>query len=642
VRNPLLSRGALIFSAVCIICLCVALPSREQGARTQRVSILTDWTTHHVLYPMYGTPDRMAVAQRDPRAAFSWYRYSSKAPHFNDPRWRDPRLPRRNSRGFERDWSINLGLGGVAANMFPAKFTFDITAAPSCTNDYVVYPLNVGGSATQANLVAFNNLYSGTGAGGTGYCNVGAVTNPGRLSAADDDGTDATVLWSYNVSAIGGAVTTSPVISWDQAGASPSVLGTKIAFVESAPGEDAHFHVLAFKAGDGQDTTDADGLQNTMKPVQITSFVTGDPAAGSGTATDLDLSGESGGPDTISSPFVDYAHDYAYVGNDAGDLYRIKDVFCPSFNTDAGCKSGAGPTLDTTWGSGHGYVIVGGNCGQLSGAVEDYATGRVFVGCSDGRVYAFTSTGAKTTSPTNFLGLGSGVSNNPANGGVIVPPIVDSSNGLVYAVAGTNDASPVLLQASTTTFTSATLKIVPLGLAPTSSPQNLSLPAFNNYYFASSSSTNWAILSCGYDSTGTLTMLYDVGFNSSRVMNTTTPGASAQHELASDVEGCSPLINFENANVGPPFPPTDWLFAGLSGGNIFNFNLNGTTGSAFLGGFTNIDMYTVAGGPSGMIPDNESTDPQASSIYFSNQSTQACGTNGTGYCAIKLTQAGLD
>ena len=95
--------------------------------------------------------------------------------------------------------------------MYPAKFTFDITAAPDCTNDYIVYPVNTAGSMTQPNLVAFNNLYSGTGTGGTGVCN--RATPP-----ADDDGTDATVLWSYNVSAIGGAVTTSPVLSWDTGG----------------------------------------------------------------------------------------------------------------------------------------------------------------------------------------------------------------------------------------------------------------------------------------------------------------------------------------------------------------------------------------------------------------------------------------
>ncbi len=616
-RNPLLSRGAMIFSAACLICLCVTLPSREQGLRHQRVALLTDWTTHHVLYPLYGSADRMESAKRDPRATFSWWRLNPSRPR--------PILPRpvRNTRNsFDRDWSINLGVGGVAANAFPAKYTFDITAAPSCANDYVVYPLNTGGSATQANIVAFNNLYSGT-AGGTGVCN--------RTPGGADDGVDATVMWSYNVNAIGGAVPTSPVISWDNTTGAGSVLGTKIAFIESAPGQNAHFHVLAFKAGDGVDATN---LQNTLTPVQITSFV-GNPANGSGTASDLALSAESGGPSTISPPFVDYTHDYAYVGNDAGDLYRIKDVFCPSFNTDAGCTGGTGPSLDTTWGSPHGYVIVGGNCGQLSGAVEDFATGNVFVGCADGKVYGFSPTGARL-SPAS-LGLGDG---SPA-GGVILPPIVDSSNGFIYAVSGTNDASPVLMQA-TTAFTSVSRRIVPLGIAPTP-PTNISLPTFNTSYFSSATSSTWAVISCGFDSTGTLTDVYDVGFSGSRVMNTSTPTGSAVFQLAPDVETCSPLTGFTNVNVGPPFPPTDWLFLGLSGGNVFNFNLNGTTGSGFGVLFTTpTDTYTIPGGPSGIIVDNESTDPQASSIYFSGLGTQLCATGGTGYCAVKLTQAGLE
>ncbi len=263
-RNSLLSRGVLIFSAACLVCLFAAtatLSGHENESHATRFAVLTDWTTHHVLYPLYGNANRMAVAGRDPRSTFSWLRYGANA-----PRWRG-HLPRGYSRGgFDRDWSINLGAGGTAANMYPAKFTFDITAAPSCANDYIVYPVNAAGSTTQPNLVAFNNLYSGT-AGGTGICNR-AIPPP-----ANDDGVSATVLWSYNVSAIGGAVTTSPVLSWDNTTGAGSVLGTKVAFVESAVGQAAHFHVLAWKAGDGQDTTDADGLQNTLKPAQITTFV---------------------------------------------------------------------------------------------------------------------------------------------------------------------------------------------------------------------------------------------------------------------------------------------------------------------------------------------------------------------------------
>ena len=45
----------------------------------------------------------------------------------------------------------------------PAKYVFDVTASPSCTNDYVVIgvPANPAPGG-QANIVGFNNLYSGT------------------------------------------------------------------------------------------------------------------------------------------------------------------------------------------------------------------------------------------------------------------------------------------------------------------------------------------------------------------------------------------------------------------------------------------------------------------------------------------------
>ena len=51
----------------------------------------------------------------------------------------------------------------------------------------------------------------------------------------------------------------------------------------------------------------------------------------------------------------------------------------------------------------------------------------------------------------------------------------------------------------------------------------------------------------------------------------------------------------------------------------------------------------VAGGTSGMIVDNNSTDGQASNIYFGTlaTSTTICGTTAA-YCAVKLTQAALE
>jgi hypothetical protein len=47
-----------------------------------------------------------------------------------------------------RDWSINLGKAGTAPSMYPAKFSFNPNATPSCANDFVVFPVNAVGSAT--------------------------------------------------------------------------------------------------------------------------------------------------------------------------------------------------------------------------------------------------------------------------------------------------------------------------------------------------------------------------------------------------------------------------------------------------------------------------------------------------------------
>ena len=110
--------------------------------------------------------------------------------------------------------------------MFPAKYSFDINATPSCANDYVGFGLNVAGATPgQANLVGVNNLYSGAAP---------------RLCPANP-----TVNWAYNGSTAGGSVLTSPVISLD---------GRRIADEERTAGT-AIFHVLAWKSGEGTAAT---------------------------------------------------------------------------------------------------------------------------------------------------------------------------------------------------------------------------------------------------------------------------------------------------------------------------------------------------------------------------------------------------
>jgi hypothetical protein len=479
------------------------------------VSAFHDWTTNHAVYGHAGTLEVLEAARKDPRALLRWHEIEQKEVRQSKADWLEiqpwrlrnllqfprsrglGRFPLRTAADLHADWSISLGTGSVAPGQYPAKFTFD-TGAPvsvlagSCTNDFIVYPVNVNGSATQPNIVAFDNLYSGT-AGGNGICN--------RAAPVNDDGVSATVLWSYNVHAIaaGGAVATSPVLSLD---------GTKVAFVESAAGNAAHFHVLAWKSGDGLATN----KQTVTSPASITTFAANTPLS-AGTATDLALGAAATGTDSLSSPYIDYAHDTAYIGNDVGVLFRVKNVFC----TTPACGT-AVPSLDTAWG-GTGSVNV--PCGaKLTGPVQDFYTLNIFVGCSDGKVYGFNSSGVPLTTPSITVGDGS------ATGGVVESPIVDGLNRLLYAVSGKgaapNTGSGVIVQATTSLGgpCSGALCIATTGV---SGVFQLHSPAFNDPYFSSNTSTTWLLYQMAYSSAANLT-LYAATFSGSRAL---TGGAAA-------------------------------------------------------------------------------------------------------------------
>ncbi len=53
----------------------------------------------------------------------------------------------------KKDWAISLGAGGVAQGMWPAKFSFNVNAPPSCTSDFLVFPVNTSTGNTRAKVV---------------------------------------------------------------------------------------------------------------------------------------------------------------------------------------------------------------------------------------------------------------------------------------------------------------------------------------------------------------------------------------------------------------------------------------------------------------------------------------------------------
>jgi hypothetical protein len=355
--------------------------------------------------------------------------------------------------------------------MSPAKFSFDVSSAltgsggppptGNCLTDFVVYGLNVAGSS-QANLVAIDDLYSGRGP--TGLC-----------------GSTPKVKWAYNVTTLsGGTVTTSPVLSWD---------GTMVAFVESN-GSASVFHVLKWLDSNG----------TVGAPVT--------PAASSDAyscAAPCMVSLPLSSATTRSSPFGDYSNDAIYVGNNNGQLFKITDVF------------GGPPAVSTTNGWSATGVQVAPAGVIMTAPVLDLTSGNIFIGGSDGKLYAVSSTSGAVV---GSIAVGSGSANG---GGIVDAPTVDGTSGTVLAYAAANAALVGATAANTTAVTVqattslGSVQVATIGYGSRGSTANLNAVAGdfdNSYYTWSGSGSNTGhFYMVGTGSGGTSPTLYQIPYS---------------------------------------------------------------------------------------------------------------------------------
>ncbi len=298
-----------------------------------------------------GNPEDAAMA--DPRF---WQqqlrRYSSAAvaearARTEKERDREKEKPDPPSRGHgknkddpvERDWSFSLNGGSGGTTASPAKFVFNVTSAPSCTNDFIVMGVNDNGAANQANMIGLRNLYSNPG--GTGLC----------------AGTGPTVLFAYNIGP--GTVPANVALSLD---------GTKIAFSENN-GASSFFHILTWKTGAGNGTS---------------ASAAATPGTGN-TAVDVKFAlGSAAG--ITNAPYIDYPSDVAYVTDNSGVMHKYTGVFrgTPAEVTGAG----------TGWPVNAGIVI--------STPVFDSVTRHVFVTTVNGIRYIDDSVTPAVLSPNSF------------------------------------------------------------------------------------------------------------------------------------------------------------------------------------------------------------------------------------------------
>jgi len=322
--------------------------------------------------------------------------------------------------GNDGSFTLNVDPGG--GQTFPAKFVFDVTAAPSCANDFVVMGLPANpASGGQANIVGLNNLYSSSSA--TGYC----------------PGTGPTVTFAYASGT--GQVPASVEISGD---------GKQIAYVENLLTGSSYFHVLTVG------TTGTNGTSATAAVVP--------GSAGGNNAVDqtvpLSPDGGTTNQSSTTSVFVNFASNVAYVttyswaGSGSGYLYKINNVF----------DSGSAPTI--VW-----SVLID---AVPSSPVYDSVSNTVFFTDSSGRIDYVTDTG---TSPSVVYGA------VVANGATSENPVtIDSTNQMVYATFNSNGTDALVVQAPTSM---ESIVSVPVGAGTTTYTGPYGVD-FNNAWYTGS------------------------------------------------------------------------------------------------------------------------------------------------------------
>jgi hypothetical protein len=581
--------GAFVFAVV-------AVCGAQAQTGEEHVHLVTDWSHHRMVFSEPNSLMKRFELSSNTRYVQQVRRRNAEKRGGGQNEWRWHHAP-DGTNHIQGDWSIDMGSGTtVGAGNYPAKYSFDPTSAYCATPappvgqqpDFVVYNTSLAGSGSQATIVAFDNLYTGTCTGGTPQ-----------------------TYWAYNTGTTG-AVTTSPVLSYD---------GTQVAFVQNT-GTGANLVILRWQANTG----------TLSSPVPLTAGpCTALTAPCMQTVPFSTANSDTNTADNNSSPYYDYGQDVLYVGDAGGFLHKFTGVF---FGTPTEVVS-TGPS--TVW-----PASLSGIYGQVNSPVFAYGYNEILVTCGDGVLYVVDTTlGAVPINGVNS-------SAKLANFGFDDGPLLDITSGHLYLFARadiTNSVASVFqfaIPANPAALHNATGTEVIVFNSATIPASGFYDGTFNDPYYNSTNGTG-DLYVCSTD--GSVNALWVIPISNS-VMSTPTLGPT----LTTANAGCSPITEFKNTTTGNDQIFLSVAGSAITGGStqikcpaasgcIMSFDVNST-----LTGASNTSATaSETGGTSGIVVDNLSSTTGASQVYFTPLSDQPCTTSGiTGGCAIQASQTGLD
>ncbi|HZQ22004.1 MAG TPA: hypothetical protein VFA89_04325 [Terriglobales bacterium] len=578
-----------------------AQESRNEGPR---ISLPLDWSHRHVIYTGSGSVEDMMAVRSDPRFLQSWFTHRSMQAKFPIAPLPDTQAGADTSEQRAAVDSARWRISGAVppyrrhqpgvSKSLRSHVDWSVSLGPNGGFAFGEYPAKWSYNILNPpdclkDFVVFTTIATpgvGKQANLVGFNKLYSGTNPTGLC-----GTAPNFLFAYAIGTSGS--TLSPIVSID---------GSKIAWIEgSTP---AIFHVTRWVAGQGTNATTGAVAPGAGQDFAL-SYTT---VAASGCNASSNTNGNA-------DAFVDFATDTAFLTAANGILYHVTGVFQGT------------PTVDfcipVNTGAGAGMV----------GPVYDSVHKKVYV--SDGRtLYAYTV----GTSSFTAAGTITFASKTTFSG----PPLVDPLNGYVY-VFTTSDTTGKFTTVSQVNLNLTAKTDVHLGPVFKNATAFLFSGDFdNNYYNFGPTNSAATLYSCGTDpAKNTAPALYTINFQATGIINPTPVMAADIKINPGEVNGlCSPLVEFDDG-------ANDRLFIGVgnqsdaTGANVVQmWDITNRITSNTTGPTASASPYW--GGTTSFAFDNISTASQAESFYFGSlaaNGTSTCGNNN--YCAVKLTQAGL-
>ena len=562
-----------------------------------------DWSSHHLVMAGGSAERALAMGSKDPRYVYNMVMHQTAV--------NNARLAlRRGQKKIKVDWAVSLENGFVPQDQSPAKYRFT-TNGQNCNTDYLLLALNVTVTpVTQANVVGINNLYTTSTAG----CNAGKPW----------------VSFAYNTVTNSGQILTSPTLSVD---------GTKATFVESSA-SGSYLHILVLPSPIPVPPAQQGNVITPLKPTTCTKPTT------PGCMVTLKFSNTS---DSNSSPWIDYNSDTAYVGDDGGKLYKIQPIF-----------GGGTPAVinDTNWPVS---VSTSGNR-IVTDPIVDVTSNRIFMGDMNGYIYGISlSAPAKTYAARTAIGwVGHGAGTSVVDGPIVVSDPSNPGTNQVFAftgcsvvvgIGGAISQVPANFTSSTSCANRTGCTTVDLGSSDgqgNCTTANAHNGTFDNAFWLNGTASGH-MMGCGFANAGGVAstpQMYFFPFTAAHQITST--GMTGWSINSSTADECSPLTEFYDGT-------TDRAFFGVGGRTLDGFIESSVlTSSASTANCSNpptsscVTAPIALGGTSAIVIDN-AVSGGGTNLYFTTlapgsvngQKCNVAGGTANPYCAVQLTQAGL-